>query len=86
MLYGKVDFSEFGNAVALSRDGTRLVVGSRSENQEMGAMRIYDIIDSVVTMRSEIVGIIDVGRAGWSVAVSICCFRLELHILYILSL
>jgi hypothetical protein len=86
VLYGKVGFSEFGNAVALSRDGTRLVVGSRSENQEMGAMRIYDIIDSVVTMRSEILGIMDVGRAGWSVAVSICCFRLELHILYISSL
>jgi hypothetical protein len=86
VLYGKVGFSEFGNAVALSRDGNRLVVGSRSENREMGVMRIYDIIDNVVTLRIEIVGITDVGRAGWSVAVSICCIRLKLHILYISSL
>ena len=86
VLYGKVGGSEFGNAVALSRDGKRLVVGSRSENQEMGTMRIYDIIDNVVTMRSEIVGITEMGRAGWSVAVSICCFLLKLYILYVMSL
>ena len=33
---------EFGSAIALSRDGRRLVVGSRSENNEQnGAIRIY---------------------------------------------
>lgn len=72
ILYGKVGGSEFGNAVALSRDGKRMVVGSRAENEETGAMRIYDINDNIVTMRSEIVGITAAGRAGWSVAVSIC--------------
>ena len=37
--------------VALSRDGTDLVVGSRAEQEAMGAiMRIYQIIDDSVTL------------------------------------
>jgi hypothetical protein len=69
-LYGTMFGSEFGNAVALSRDGKRLVVGSRSENDETGAIRIYDILGTTVTMKSEFLGTTPSGRAGWSVAIS----------------
>ena len=69
-LYGTMFGGEFGNAVALSRDGKRLVVGSRSENDETGAIRIYDILGTTVTMKSEFLGTTPSGRAGWSVAIS----------------
>ena len=69
-LYGTMFGGEFGNAVALSRDGKRLVVGSRSENDETGAIRIYDIVGTAVTMKKEFLGSTPSGRAGWSVAIS----------------
>ncbi len=71
VLYGKVGGSEFGNAVALFTDEKVLVIGSNSENQEMGAMRIYEISHNVALMKSEISSLTpESGRTGWSVAVS----------------
>lgn len=70
-LYGTMfGGGEFGNAVALSRDGKRLIVESRSENDETGAIRDYDIVGTAVTMKSEFLGSTPSGRAGWSVAIS----------------
>ena len=85
VLYGKVGGSEFGNAVALSTDGKVLVIGSRSENQEMGAIRIYEISENVAVMKSEILALTpEGGRTGWSVAVSMFSrfLQLNLHLLY----
>ena len=41
VVYGVSPSDEFGNDIAFSQDGNRLVVGSRSENGQIGAMRIY---------------------------------------------
>ena len=40
-LYGAAPRDEFGNAVALSRDGRRLAVGSRSADRQGGGLRVY---------------------------------------------
>mmetsp|Transcript_38003 Transcript_38003/g.69777 ORF Transcript_38003/g.69777 Transcript_38003/m.69777 type:complete len:202 (+) Transcript_38003:545-1150(+) len=70
ILYGQSTGDDFGNAVALSRDGAHLVVGSRKENKVKGAMRIYQIIDDSVTLKYVFAGKNPSGRAGWSVAIS----------------
>jgi len=76
VLYGQSPMDEFGNAVALSQDGDRLVVGSRSENEQTGAMRVYhrdgaNPSSSWSLMEGGIVlGNFPAGRAGWSVSVS----------------
>ena len=40
VLYGSNPEDEFGNDVKFSDDGNRLVVASRSENEQEGAIRI----------------------------------------------
>ncbi|KAL7550073.1 hypothetical protein ACHAWF_016870 [Thalassiosira exigua] len=40
-IFGPSPGGQFGNAVSMSGSGDRLAVGSRSENGQMGAMRIY---------------------------------------------
>jgi len=47
VLYGQSSSDEFGNAIALSHDGNRLVVGSRSEMDQTGAMWIYQLDDDM---------------------------------------
>ena len=48
VLYGESSKDEYGNALALSHDGKRLVVGSRSENNQMGAIRIYQLDNNII--------------------------------------
>eukprot|EP00984_Skeletonema_dohrnii_P007000 scaffold2492_cov71-Skeletonema_dohrnii-CCMP3373.AAC.1 len=72
VLYGSNPEDEFGNDVKLSDDGNRLVVSARSENEQEGAIRIYErtsgsnewyIIRTIVGAGAGF-------RAGWSVAIS----------------
>ena len=75
VIYGGGSGDEFGNAIALSNDGERLVVGSRSENEQAGAMRIYqrntDLLPTWTLMQGGIIsGETPEGRAGWSVSIS----------------
>ena len=75
VIYGGGSGDEFGNAIALSNDGGRLVVGSRSENEQAGAMRIYqrnaDLLPTWTLMQGGIIsGETPEGRAGWSVSIS----------------
>ena len=51
MIEGQSPGGEFGGALALSSDGKHLVVGSRAEDSERGAMRMYEITDSAVLLR-----------------------------------
>ena len=77
VLYGESSKDEYGNALALSKDGHRLVVGSRSENNQMGAIRIYQLDDNDGTSLTwtlmdggVIKGEYPSERAGWSVSIS----------------
>jgi len=70
ILYGQFSGDMFGNAVALSRDGRHLIVGSRSENEGTGAIRIYQISENDVTLEAVFAGQNLSGRAGWTVAIS----------------
>ena len=70
MIEGQSPGGEFGGALALSSDGKHLVVGSRAEDSERGAMRMYEITDSAVLLRRMFVGQGASVRAGWSVSVS----------------
>ena len=77
VLYGESSKDEYGNALALSHDGKRLVVGSRSENNQMGAIRIYQLDDNDGTSLTwtlmdggVIKGEYPSERAGWSVSIS----------------
>lgn len=82
VLYGQSSSDEYGNAIALSLDGNRLVVGSRSENGHTGAMRIYQRNDGMAAgaataavswslMEGGLVsGQNPSERAGWSVSIS----------------
>lgn len=70
VLYGTSSGDEFGNAVALSSDGSHLAVGSRSFDEITGAIRIYQIIGNDVSEKGLITGGNPSERAGWSVAVS----------------
>ena len=81
VLYGQSSSNEYGNAIALSQDGNRLVVGSRSENGHTGAMRIYQQNDGMAAgaataavswslMEGGLVsGQNPSERAGWSVSI-----------------
>lgn len=62
--------SGYGSAVALSKDGHTLVVGSRLENMETGAMRMYRIDGTTVTLQGKVGGLTSGEKAGHSVAVS----------------
>lgn len=73
VLYGsEAADDEFGNALALSNDGKRLVVGARSENKQAGAIRIYEqkggkwelMKGGLVNGKNSEV------RAGWAVSIS----------------
>ena len=73
VIYGQSSGDEFGNAVALSHDGNRIVIGSRSEADLAGAIRVYQ--RSTATTSWEQLGEVTRGqnpmdRAGWSVAIS----------------
>lgn len=70
ILYGPSPGGEFGSDVALSRDGTRLIVGSRAENESTGAARIYQIASDSFSLVDSIEGREPGGQAGWSVAMS----------------
>jgi len=82
VLYGQSSSDEYGNAIALSQDGNRLVVGSRSENAHTGAMRIYQRNDSMAAGATDaavswslmkgglISGQNPLEQAGWSVSIS----------------
>jgi len=47
VIYGQSLNEEFGNSIALSEDGKRMVVASRSEDEQTGAMRVYQRDDEV---------------------------------------
>eukprot|EP00571_Detonula_confervacea_P006561 CAMPEP_0172330912 /NCGR_PEP_ID=MMETSP1058-20130122/61649_1 /TAXON_ID=83371 /ORGANISM="Detonula confervacea, Strain CCMP 353" /LENGTH=1542 /DNA_ID=CAMNT_0013048149 /DNA_START=153 /DNA_END=4778 /DNA_ORIENTATION=+ len=78
VLYGQVANDEFGNAIAISQDGNRIVVGSRSENGQMGGMRIYQqpefSIGGTMTWLLMEGGVVSGEsasvRAGWAVSIS----------------
>lgn len=71
VLYGENANDEFGNAVSVSDDGSRLVVGSRSEVDQSGAVRIYTRSESLYSqLGSTIIGTFESGRAGWAVSIS----------------
>jgi len=83
VLYGLSSNDEFGNAIALSQNGNRLVVGSRSENGQRGAMRVFERDDASVAapavdnapswslMEGGVIsGQSPSDRAGWSVSIS----------------
>ena len=72
VLYGSSAESEFGNGVALSDDGNRLVVAARSENVQEGAIRVYERASGTKEwmLSGTIVGEGEGFRAGWSVAIS----------------
>jgi len=81
VLNGQSVGDEFGNSLALSQDGKRLVVGARSENSKAGAMRIYHADDAGTegalvnanAMSWSLKGIIpgqNSDRAGWTVSIS----------------
>ncbi len=64
------DGDNFGYSVAVSADGRHLVVGSPRENDETGAIRIYEIVDGAFVLSAVSRGQAPSERAGWSVAVS----------------
>ena len=86
VLYGRSYNSEFANAVALSNNGNRLVIGSRSESGQAGATYIYQrdeaISSNVTTLITSstptwsfmeggvISGQTPSGEAGWAVSIS----------------
>jgi len=77
VLYGESSKDEFGNTVALSQDGSRLVVGSRGENDQMGAARIYEfeereeVASSWTLMNGgAIIGAYPSGRTGFALSIS----------------
>jgi len=72
VLFGFSAQDEFGNDVALSDDGSRLVVAARSENVQEGAIRIYERTSGTNEwyLLGTIVGAGEGFRAGWSVAIS----------------
>jgi len=76
VLYGESSFGEFGSAVSMSQNGNRLVVGSRSENQQTGAMRVYERkissgSNSFLWALSDVIsGQKPSERAGWAVSIS----------------
>ena len=63
VLYGQSDGDEFGNAIGISQDGSRIVIGSRSEGQQAGALRVFQLdsetssslADSFLEIVSEII-------------------------------
>jgi len=63
---------EFGNSVGLSNDGSRLVVGARSENDQAGVVRVYgrDSFGQWAILGMPINGLSSGERAGWSVSIS----------------
>jgi len=70
IIYGQFAGDDFGIAVSLSSDGTRLLVGSRAANSYTGAMHLYKILGDTVTLTEVIPGQTPKGQAGWSVAIS----------------
>jgi len=83
VFYGQSSNDEFGNAIALSQNGNRLVVGSRSENGQKGAMRVFQRDDASMATPMDntpswslmeggvISGQSPSDRAGWSVSISL---------------
>jgi len=63
---------EFGNSIGLSNDGSRLVVGARSENDQTGVVRVYgrDSVGQYALLGMPINGLSSGERAGWSVSIS----------------
>ena len=72
ILYGVSPGDEFGHAVAISRDGKTLVVGSPSENELAGGVRIYVKRGGRFALNGEFSGDFAEDQAGWSVSVSVC--------------
>ncbi len=73
VLYGSYADDEFGNDVKLSDNGNRMVVAARSENEQEGAIRIYERTPGTDGQWYIIRTIVGAGagfRAGWSVAIS----------------
>lgn len=78
VLYGESSKDEFGNTVVLSQDGSRLVVGSRCENDQMGAARIYELEEEgggeasswTLMNGGAIIGAYPSGRTGFAVSIS----------------
>lgn len=73
MINGTAPNGEFGNAIALSSDGSRIVIGSRSESEQSGAVRVYE--RNISSISWEQVGDVisnqnELARSGWSVAIS----------------
>ena len=70
IIHGVGANSEFGNSVAISDDGSRLVVGSRSEGNQAGAVRIYSLSGSSYTQLGNTIIGTESSRAGWAVSIS----------------
>jgi len=77
VFYGESSKDEFGNTLALSQYGSRLVVGSRGENDQMGAARIYELEEEggeasswTLMNGGAIIGAYPSGRTGFAVSIS----------------
>ncbi|KAL3779538.1 hypothetical protein ACHAWO_004927 [Cyclotella atomus] len=71
VLYGENAYDEMGSAIAISDDGTRIVIGYRSEADQTGAVRVYSLTDGSYTQLGDtIVGAVEGGRTGWAVSIS----------------
>ena len=79
ILYGVSPGDEFGHAVAISRDGKTLVVGSPSENELAGGVRIYAKRGGRFALTGEFSGDFAEDQAGWSVSVSVCLCAIVLY-------
>ncbi|EJK49603.1 hypothetical protein THAOC_31506, partial [Thalassiosira oceanica] len=72
VIFGASDGDEFGSSVDMSSDGSRIIVGSRSENDQSGAVRVYEWFGDSVWDADPVVfaGSTPSERAGWSVSIS----------------
>ena len=70
IIYGEGVNGEFGNSMAISDDGSRLVIGSRSEGNQAGAVRVYSLSESLyIQLGNTIIGS-ESDRTGWAVSIS----------------
>jgi hypothetical protein len=70
LLLGPTDDSEFGSAIALSGDGTTLVIGAPSFQRRLGRVEIFELVQGQWMERYVIAGTVAQGDLGESVAVS----------------
>ena len=72
VIFGASDGDEFGSSVGMSSDGSRIIVGSRSENDQSGAVRVYEWFGDSVWDADPVIfaGGTPSEHTGWSVSIS----------------